>query len=128
MIVPPFVVLVEDDPASRKSLARLLRLGGFDALTFGSADEYLASTPREPSVVAMLLDLQLPGTSGLELQRKLRAEGSTLPIIIITAQENPAWRDEAEHLGCVAYLSKPCDGRTILKLLEGLRAASTGSC
>ena len=122
MSAPLPVVVVEDDPASRKSLGRVLRVGGFEALLFESAEEYLASGPSPSSPIAMLLDLQLPGMSGLDLQRRMRTEGSTLPIIVITANDDPRFRDEAEHLGCLAYLSKPCDGKTILALLDFLRA------
>jgi FixJ family two-component response regulator len=115
----PLVVIVEDDPASRKSLERVLRMGGFDAAMFASAEEFFASALRAPPI-GMLLDLQLVGLSGLDLQRRLRTEGSTLPIIVITAQEDPRFREEAERLGCMAYLSKPCNGATILALLRSL--------
>ncbi len=115
----PLVVVVEDDPASRKSLERVLHVGGFDAAMFASAEEFLSST-RDSSAIGMLLDLQLPGLSGVDLQRRLRREGSTLPIIVITANVDTRIREEVERLGCLAYLSKPCDGRTILALLRSL--------
>lgn len=118
----PLVIVVEDDPASRKSLGRVLRVGGFDAAMFASAEEFLAarleSLPVEP--VGMLLDLNLPGLSGLELQRRLRTEGSRLPIVVLTANAGAAIREEAVRLGCLAYLQKPCEGRTILALLRSL--------
>ncbi len=115
----PLVVVVEDDPASRKSLERVLHVGGFDAAMFASAEEFLSSA-LESSAIGMLLDLQLPGLSGVDLQRRLRTEGSTLPIIVITANVDVRIREEVERLGCVAYLSKPCDGHTILALLRSL--------
>lgn len=124
----PLVIVVEDDPASRKSLGRVLRLGGFDAVMYASAEEFLGAThesfssgPSGP--VAMLLDLQLPGLSGLDLQRRLRREGSRLPIIVITANAHAGIREEVERIGCLAYLQKPCDGRTILALLRSLETA-----
>jgi len=119
----PLVIVIEDDPASRKSLGRVLRLGGFDAAMFASAEEFLGATLEAPPV-GMLLDLQLPGLSGLDLLRRLRAEGSRLPIIVITANTHPGVREEAVRLGCLAYLQKPCDGRTILTLLRSLETAS----
>lgn len=122
MIVPvpqlPRVVVVEDDPASRKSLERVLRVGGFEAVLFASAEEYLASVPIS-SAIGMLLDLQLPGLSGLDLQRHIRSAGSTIPVIVITAHDDAESRAESHRLGCTAYLTKPCDGRTILALLGG---------
>jgi FixJ family two-component response regulator len=123
---PPLVIVIEDDAASRRSLGRVLRLGGFDAAVFASAEEFLdappASFPAPP--VGLVLDLQLPGMSGIDLQRRLRAEGSTLPIIVVTASAQAGAREEVERLGCLAYLSKPCDGDTILSVLRSLDASS----
>jgi FixJ family two-component response regulator len=66
----------------------------------------------------MLLDVHLGGMSGLDLQRRLRNEGSTIPVIIITAFDDARSRQQAERLGCVAYLNKPCEAETILALLR----------
>ena len=115
----PLVVVIEDDLASQKTLARVLRVGGYHAATYGSAEEYLASPP-EASPIGLLLDVHLGGMSGLDLQRRLKAEGSTIPVIIITAFDDARSRAQAESLGCVAYLSKPCAAETILALLGRL--------
>jgi FixJ family two-component response regulator len=115
----PLVVVIEDDPASQKTLARVLRTGGFDTAIYASAEEFLASPPRS-TPIGLLLDLRLGGMSGLDLQRRLRSEGSTLPVIVITAFDDARNREQAERLGCVAYLRKPCEAETILALLRGL--------
>jgi FixJ family two-component response regulator len=115
----PLVVVVEDDAGSRRSLARVLRAGGFEAATYASAEEYLAARPV-PLPLGMLLDIRLPALSGLDLQKQLRREGSTIPIIIMTAIEDERSREEAERYGCLAYMNKPCDGDRILSLLQGL--------
>jgi FixJ family two-component response regulator len=115
----PLVVVVEDDPGSQKTLARVLRTGGFDAAVYASAEEFLASPPPS-SAIALLLDIHLGGMSGLDLQRLLRSQGSTLPVIVITAFDDARSRDQAARLGCVAYLRKPCEAETILTLLRGL--------
>ena len=115
----PLVVVVEDDLASQKTLARVLRAGGYDAATYTSAEEFLSSPPQA-SPIGLLLDVHLGGMSGLELQRKLRTEGSTIPVIIITAFDDARSRQQAERLGCVAYLRKPCAAETILALLSQL--------
>jgi FixJ family two-component response regulator len=115
----PLVVVVEDDAGSRRSLARVLRAGGFEPAIYASAEEYLAARPA-PLPLGMLLDIRLPALSGLELQKQLRREGSTIPIIIMTALEDAASREEAERYGCLAYLNKPCDGNRILSLLQAL--------
>ena len=120
----PLVVVIEDDPASQKTLARVLRAGGYDAATYDSAEDFLASPPRS-SPIGLLLDVHLGGMSGLDLQRRLRKEGSTLPIIIITAFDDARSRDQAERLGCVAYLRKPCEAETILSVLRRLEDDSS---
>src|SRR5262245_3649072 len=115
----PLVVVIEDDPASQKTLARVLRAGGYDAATYASAEEFLSSPPQA-SPIGLLLDVHLGGMSGLDLQRKLRGEGSTIPVIIITAFDDVRGREQAERQGCVAYLRKPCEAETILALLGNI--------
>jgi FixJ family two-component response regulator len=115
----PLVVVIEDDPASQKTLARVLRAGGYMAATYASAEEYLSSPPAS-APLGMLLDVHLGGMSGLDLQRRLKNEGSTVPVIVITAFDDPRGREQAEQLGCVAYLRKPCAAETILALLRRL--------
>jgi FixJ family two-component response regulator len=117
----PLVVVIEDDPASQKTLARVLRAGGYQPVTYASAEEFLSSPP-EASPIGLLLDVHLGGMSGLELQRRLKDDGSTLPVIIITAFDDSRSRSQAERLGCVAYLRKPCEAQTILALLDRLVA------
>lgn len=115
----PLVAVVEDDPASQKTLARVLRAGGYEAAVYASAEEFLSSPPQS-SPIGLLLDVHLSGMSGLDLQRRLRNEGSTIPVIIITAFDDARSREQAERLGCVAYLRKPCEAETILALLRRL--------
>jgi len=115
----PLVVVIEDDPASQRTLARVLRAGGYEAATYASAEDFLCSPPPSHPI-GMLLDIHLGGMSGLDLQRQLRSEGSTLPVIIITAFDDLLSRQQAERLGCVAYLRKPCEAETILALLRSL--------
>jgi FixJ family two-component response regulator len=115
----PLVVVVEDDPASQKTLARVLRAGGYEAALYASAEEFLSSPPQS-SPIGLLLDVHLSGMSGLDLQRRLRNEGSAIPVIIITAFDDARSREQAERVGCVAYLRKPCEAETILTLLRRL--------
>ena len=116
----PLVVVVEDDLGSRTSLGRVLRLGGFEIALYASAEEFLKSRPA-PIPFCLILDIRLGGQSGLDLQRLLKAEGSRVPFIVTTAFDDDRVRDEAEALGCLAYLRKPCEGQAILALLRSLR-------
>jgi len=111
-------VLIDDDASDRKALGRLLRAGGFTPASYGSAEEFLASPPMERPI-CLLLDIHLADMSGLELQERLNAQGSTVPIIVITGSEDTRLRDRAERGGCAAFLRKPCEGRV---LLDAVRA------
>jgi FixJ family two-component response regulator len=82
------VAIVDDDRGIRRSLERLLRAAGFEASTYGSAEEFLnRSTSEQPA--CLILDIRLPGMSGLELARHLESEDIHVPTIFITAQEKP---------------------------------------
>jgi FixJ family two-component response regulator len=113
----PLVVVIEDDAAERKALGRVLRAGGFESAAYASAEEFRASPPAQ-SPLCLVLDVRLGGMSGLDLQRMLRAEGSTLPVIVVSAHDDAELRSEAHRLGCRAYLRKPFAGRTLLELLR----------
>lgn len=115
----PQVVVVEDDSATLKALGRVLRAGGFEPVPYRSAEEFLASPPlRLP--VCLVLDIKLGGMSGLDLQRHLRAMGSSLPVIVMTAVDDDRVREESYQLGCTAYLSKESDGEILLDLIRSL--------
>src|SRR5262245_4294666 len=115
----PLVVVIEDDPDSQQTLARVLRAVGYETAVYTSAEDYLAAPPKSRPI-SLLLDVHLGGMSGLELQRRLKQQGSTIPVIIITAFDDARGREQAERLGCVAYLRKPCEVETILTLLRQL--------
>ena len=110
------IVVIEDDADERTALGRVLRASGFEVSSYPSAENFLAASPK--GVLCLVLDLQLDGMSGLELLRWLRAEGSTLPVILITASDDAELHREAEQLGCAAYLRKPFPGRALVSLLR----------
>ena len=114
------IVVVEDDAGMKKAIERLLRAAGFQPVSFASAEELLQTEAAE-SAVCLVLDIHLPGLSGLELRRILVASGRAKPIIFITGQDEPSLRDEAQRLGC-AYFRKPFEGKA---LLEAIRAVMT---
>ena len=95
------VAIVDDDVSANRALARLLRSAGFASSSFYSAESFLAD-PSRSSFACLLLDIQLTGISGLDLQRLLLAEGTRVPIVFITAHDDPAYRLEAIRRGCVS--------------------------
>ncbi|HEU4345941.1 MAG TPA: response regulator [Candidatus Binatia bacterium] len=111
------VVVVEDDAGMRKALERLLRVAGYQTALFSSAEAFLDSTETDLAA-CLVLDIHLPGLSGLELQRRLAASGRHSPAIFITAQDDEAARDEARQLKCSAYFRKPFEGAALLAAIQ----------
>jgi FixJ family two-component response regulator len=109
----PVIAIVDDDKWMRKSLERLLKSAGYQSEVFISAEHYLAA--RNPEEIGcVILDVGLPGMNGFELQRFLAAEHNRLPIVFVSAHDEPEVRDEAEHAGAVAFLGKPFDDNALL--------------
>ena len=110
----PLVSVVDDDISVRRSLDRLIRSAGLDVRVFASAEEFLASDhPRK--VDCLILDVCLPGMSGVELHRHLLASRCNLPVIFITGNGfDDRTRSEAASDWTVAYLRKPLGGDELL--------------
>src|SRR5262245_25325865 len=120
------IAVLDDDEPVRKAMVRLLRSVGFSSRGFASADELLAAWLTDPPE-CLVLDLQLPGLSGLEVQRQLRIAGIRVPTIMITAIDEPRVRDECVEEGAAACLRKPVDARALLGAIEracGLSSAA----
>jgi FixJ family two-component response regulator len=109
-----YVAVVDDDESFARALGRLLRASGHEVETYPSAEALLAST-RLPPPDCLVLDIQLGGMSGLELQQQLHELGNLTPIIFVTAHDAAEVRAEAQQAGCVAYLRKPVVGHTLLE-------------
>ena len=95
---------------------------GLSSLCFGTAEEFLESDERNQRT-CLVADIRMPGMSGLELQAKLKTEGSRIPIIFITAHGDARMKMQAMKAGAVEFLSKPFDDDV---LLEKVRAALKG--
>lgn len=121
---PPFICVVDDDPSVRRALGRLLRSFGLAATAFGSASELLADERRRDAA-CFVLDIQLPETNGFELARRLATEGTSAPVIFITAHREGTTAERASASGgCL--LAKPFDDRELLAALpESVRHACT---
>ena len=119
---PQLVAIVDDDQSVQNALKDLMESAGLSARCFGSAEEFLESDQRNQTA-CLIADIRMPGMSGLELQAKLKAEGSRIPIIFITAHGDAKMKMQAMKAGAVAFLSKPFDNEV---LLEKVRAALRG--
>ena len=111
------IAVIDDDRSVRRAVARLLRAAGFNALTFPSARAFLEGN-HQKDVACLILDLMMPEMDGVELQRRLSDSGSGLPIIFITASENPHGEVRAREGGAAAYLRKPFDDMALLNVVH----------
>jgi len=110
----PMISIVDDDISIRKSLDRLIRSAGMEVLVFASAEEFLNSAQARRAD-CLILDIQLPGLSGIELLHYLKTQKCKVPIIIITAHgSDEQARSEAASDRTVAYLIKPFSGEELL--------------
>ena len=111
------IAVVDDDDSFARAIGRLFRASGFEVHTYASAEAFLATTPHPPSD-CLVLDIQLGGMSGLELQQRLHELDNLTPIIFVTAHDAPEVRDQAVKAGCVAYLRKPVASRVLLEAVD----------
>jgi|SRR5688572_14470713 FixJ family two-component response regulator len=113
----PYVAIVDDEEPVRKALRRLLRASGLQAEGYASGQEFLdAAAKKQPDCV--VLDLHMPGMSGLQALRKLQASTRTLPVVVITAHDEPETRAQCMAAGAAAYLRKPLDERLLLNAIS----------
>jgi len=111
------VVVVEDDASMSQALERILRLGGHEPRAYASAEAYLENHGK-PDVACFIIDVQLPGMSGFELQSRLGPADEAAPVIFITAFDAPDARALAHEAGAAAFLVKPFSGRALLETVE----------
>ena len=114
------VLVVDDDCGIRRAMKRLLRQHGYDTLLFPSAEAFRTHNDFEKAV-CIILDINLNDGSGIELRHRLKAAGISVPVIYITANDDPAVRVAALQSGCLAYLTKPFSTKS---LIEPLKRAS----
>ena len=112
MSQPPMISIVDDDPGVRQGIARLMRSFGYLTRTFASAEEF-PGLVRTGETDCLITDIQMPGLSGLDLQRAIAGRGELLPIIFVTAYAAGPFRGEALSAGAICVLSKPFDGELL---------------
>jgi FixJ family two-component response regulator len=116
------VLVVDDDPGMLKAVQRLLRQHAYEPILFSSAQAFKCHSGIEKAA-CVILDINLPDGSGIELRESLKAGGVSVPVIYITGNANAQVREAAMASGCVAFLTKPFSSR---ELIEPLKRASAG--
>ncbi|MFY9907064.1 MAG: response regulator [Terriglobales bacterium] len=119
------IAIVDDDEPLREALGSVMKAAGFSARTFASAEEFLACDDCDETA-CLILDVRLPGMSGIELQRRLADARSRLPIIFVTAHGDASLRDSLMRAGASAVFYKPVRSDALLKEIHtALVKAST---
>ena len=113
----PTIAVIDDDEDIRKSLHRLLRSAGFDTTTYASAEEYHLGM-SESAAVCLVLDVRLPGQSGVELYQWLIREQHPLPTIFISGHDNDLASARSAAADAVAFLRKPFDDVELLDAVQ----------
>jgi CheY-like chemotaxis protein len=106
MALRKVIAIIDDNPGILQSMRTMLSSLGYDTELYATAEQFIDAAMNSEAA-CLLLDINLPDISGIELARHLSAMGLTFPIIFMTASEQAQIKTQAEELGCVAYLSKP---------------------
>ena len=115
------ISIIEDDESLRRALVGLLRSMAHEAHGYATAEEFLAAD--KGGLDCVISDIQLPGMNGLEMLRRLRERGNTVPVIIVTARDEQRWRAEAKASGALCLLRKPFETQDLLDCLDRAFAA-----
>jgi FixJ family two-component response regulator len=113
------IAIVDDDPFVRQATEALVQSLGYRASTFFSAEDFLQSSYIHETS-CLISDVQMPGLSGVDLQRVLIAQGNRLPTIFITAYFDERIRRSVMEVGAIGYLSKPFDEESLIELLQSV--------
>jgi FixJ family two-component response regulator len=123
MIARPLISVVDDDESVRESLPDLLKEFGFEARTFSSAEEFLASE-SVGDTNCLVLDVAMPGMTGPDLQQELKLREQSIPIVFITAQRDATVRPRLIAQGAVDCLFKPFEATDLLQALNSALGVS----
>jgi FixJ family two-component response regulator len=125
-MMPGKVLVVDDDASVRKSLFRLIRAAGYDVETLDGAGAYLERSPQPPPA-CLVLDIRMPGMSGLDLLRCVAGTPRALPIVFISGHGDEDVRAQAIEAGAVEVLYKPLDESTLLAAIEQALSLASAS-
>jgi len=118
----PHIAIVDDEEPVRKALKRLLIASGFEVESYGSGKDFLESRAQAPD--CLILDMHMPGMTGLQVIDALRSSGRELPTVIITAYDAPEISAQCGAAGVSADLRKPLDERVLLNSISASLARS----
>jgi FixJ family two-component response regulator len=118
----PMISIIDDDDSVREALWGLVRSVGYAVSTFASAEEFVNSD-QLGKADCLILDVAMPGMGGIELQRRLVADHSPVPVIFITAHEDEGIRAQALRNGAEAFLIKPFSEDALLDAIQGALSA-----
>jgi len=111
------VLIVEDYDSMRTAIERLLHVSSYECVAYSTAEDLLAAEVL-PDAVCVVIDLRLPGMNGFELLTELHRRGGFPPVILMTAHDAPAVREEATQRGAAAFLAKPFSREELLAAVE----------
>ena len=115
---PPLIHVVDDDPAVVRALKRLLRSWGMQVRTFGSGGEFLSALKGSADTDCSVIDVQMPGMTGLEIQACLNDRGLDVPVIFMTAHETEGIEEQAMNAGAIGFLRKPFSDEALVGLIR----------
>jgi len=118
------IIVVDDDHGVLKGIGRLLEANGFETQLFSSAEAY-KEHPEARDAACLILDIHMPGMSGIELQRELLRSGDPVPVIFITGDDSVATERSVAEADCVACIPKPCTGTALLEAIKKAVRAKT---
>ena len=124
--IPKVVYVVDDDDSVRMGLSRLLRSAGVEPRVYALPSRFLDEVRFEPAA-CILLDITMPGMSGLEVQARLQDKGINLPVIAVSARDDDETRARARALGAQFFLRKPVDDRALLDAIDWVTSSKRGT-
>ena len=125
LIKTGIIAIVDDDAPLREALGSVMKAAGFTTNTYATAEEFLDSADRQ-NTACLILDVRLPGMSGVELQKRLAESQSRIPIIFVTAHGDASLRESVIRAGAAGFLNKPVRSDALLKeIYAALRRTNT---
>ncbi len=115
--ISSIIHIVDDDPSVAKALRRLLHSWGMQVRTFASGEEFLSALSRPLEMDCLVIDVQMPGMTGLEVQERMKRSGKNLPVIFVTAYEEDGIEEKAMRAGAIGFLRKPLTGKDLINLI-----------